>query len=416
MGVGGFQSLISPMKISITEVLIIIYLAACVVGECPRGGPDSIICSGVGLCDVYSRCQCSDGFEGPACELRTCPSGEAWSSPYGVRGPYAYEFRSGVHEDAVCSARGICDGRLGHCICQYGFEGAACERMSCPRGKADESSTPGHIATCSGHGLCTNLERLASEFNYWDFPRPNYNSPWDKEKVYGCLCHAGYTGYDCSLRECSVGDDPLFRNRGVKADFKRPDFQAWRDTDTTQYLAQNSRDHGTTQHAAQNSEDHVVSDYSASDRKYKSGIELLNEPLTNEVQLIYCQAVSGWFTLRLADRVSGHIAADATPIQVEAALMELKVGPLEVTFTNPDARTACGGYGGGSGGGGGGGKGAQRYVDNVISVEFLTLTGRDARMAAFTGDTSVPPLEVEESRFLNGAGASVSLAHGVQVH
>ena len=180
------------------------------------------MCSGRGICDVFSRCQCSDGFEGPACELRVCPSGEAWSSPYGLRGPYEYDFRD-VHSDAVCSSRGICDRSTGRCDCQYGFEGAACERMSCPQGTQQQHQ---HGATtCSGHGLCTNLERLAKEFNYWDFPRPLYTTPWDRKKVYGCLCDVGYSVYDCSLRECSVGDDPLARNRGRPGDFKKSGMQ-----------------------------------------------------------------------------------------------------------------------------------------------------------------------------------------------
>lgn len=36
----------------------------------------------------------------------------------------------------------------------------------------------------------------------------SYNQ-WDAEKMYGCICDLGYTGYDCSLRVCPSGDDPL---------------------------------------------------------------------------------------------------------------------------------------------------------------------------------------------------------------
>ncbi|RLN54834.1 hypothetical protein BBJ29_004388 [Phytophthora kernoviae] len=32
---------------------------------------------------------------------------------------------------------------------------------------------------------------------------------WDADKVMGCQCDPGYTGIDCSLRECPKGDDPL---------------------------------------------------------------------------------------------------------------------------------------------------------------------------------------------------------------
>jgi len=49
--------------------------------ECPAGkimnhtGP----CAGQGECDnATMTCQCYRGFEGPACELRSCPVGKAW--------------------------------------------------------------------------------------------------------------------------------------------------------------------------------------------------------------------------------------------------------------------------------------------------------------------------------------------------
>merc|ERR1711871_1278249 len=34
-------------------------------------------------------------------------------------------------------------------------------------------------------------------------------SLWDADKVFGCACDAGFTGYDCSQRVCPYGDDPL---------------------------------------------------------------------------------------------------------------------------------------------------------------------------------------------------------------
>jgi len=53
-------------------------------------------------------------------------------------------------------------------------------------------------------------------------------------------------------------------------------------------------------------------------------------------------------------------------------------------------------------------------MDNVVAVEFLKLTGRAARMQAFTGgDASVPPVELEDTRALTPYGSAyVSLAHG----
>lgn len=36
-----------------------------------------------------------------------------------------------------------------------------------------------------------------------------YETPWEADHWFGCLCDDGYTGYDCSLRTCADGDDPL---------------------------------------------------------------------------------------------------------------------------------------------------------------------------------------------------------------
>lgn len=99
--------------------------------------------------------------------------------------------------------------------------------MSCP------SAVPGVSGGCSGHGRCLNMKRLAQEtrFNgvlandpYNQFyptsdnveppPTISYgldtNSPytWDAQRIHGCLCDPGYTGFDCSLRLCPQGDDP----------------------------------------------------------------------------------------------------------------------------------------------------------------------------------------------------------------
>jgi hypothetical protein len=444
--------------------------------ECPRGVNDEI-CSGRGMCDIHSRCHCNAGvdrahFEGPACEFRTCPSGDAWTSPAaGVAAPLSSSaattgirnaaanappplFDGDVHgTKAVCSERGLCDPQTGRCECQFGFEGAACERMSCPEGtplvahSSASSSTRGRRArrtVCSGHGTCTNMERLAKEFNFWDFPRPSYSAPWDKDKVYGCLCDEGYNGYDCSLLECAVGDDPLASRAASTAtslaDFRRlagdggnhdhaqhhhgfpssssslssiysashPDalyatssssFTAWRDMMTRGHTTANSR-----QVSAWPAALGTNFGFSAADRDYRSaprGSDLFasatadaaassssfssssaaSSPIVNEKQLLYCQASpSGgwfdkglkgadaggrsWFTLRLGTRVSGKILPSFSAREVQLALEEsLHAGPIAVTFSHPGA-PICG----------------LTSADNVATIEFLGIAGRDHRM------------------------------------
>jgi hypothetical protein len=86
-----------------------------------------------------------------------------------------------------------------------GYEGSACERMSCPADPA-----------CSGNGQCLSMALLASyaedngdaaDFTYGD--TPNDPLTWDATKIQGCLCDDGFEGYDCSLMSCPTGDDPL---------------------------------------------------------------------------------------------------------------------------------------------------------------------------------------------------------------
>lgn len=38
---------------------------------------------------------------------------------------------------------------------------------------------------------------------------PNEARTWDGDRVHGCMCDHGYTGYDCSLKTCPTGDDPF---------------------------------------------------------------------------------------------------------------------------------------------------------------------------------------------------------------
>ena len=43
---------------------------------------------------------------------------------------------------------------------------------------------------------------------YPNSPNTYTYANWDAEKVTGCICDEGYTGYDCSIFTCPYGDDP----------------------------------------------------------------------------------------------------------------------------------------------------------------------------------------------------------------
>ena len=73
-------------------------------------------------------CKCEDGFRGPDCSLRECPSGE---DPQG--GPSLEPFDSfgnGGNEYRDCSGRGLCDYSTGLCNCFKGFYGEDCSLQS----------------------------------------------------------------------------------------------------------------------------------------------------------------------------------------------------------------------------------------------------------------------------------------------
>ncbi|KAL7468809.1 hypothetical protein ACHAXS_009040, partial [Conticribra weissflogii] len=173
-------------------------------------------CSSNGICNSpWGTCTCFAGHTGPDCSLRTCPTGPAWSDS-------AISIDS-AHHEAECSNRGKCDRSTGRCICQEGmFEGSACERFVCPNG-------------CSGRGRCVSSRVLAKmadpgakrkdagctsgdicldgACNTRDYgvcrETDEYVLPWEADRWFGCLCDEGYAGYDCSIRTCPEGDDPL---------------------------------------------------------------------------------------------------------------------------------------------------------------------------------------------------------------
>lgn len=98
---------------------------------------------------------------------------------------------------------GTCDRITGECQCIDGFEGAVCDRMSCPgasrtwgEGDDDGVDAGGGISagfSCSGHGQCIVMSMLAEEAlddngvgvdnTYGD--TPNDPLTWDHDMVQG---------------------------------------------------------------------------------------------------------------------------------------------------------------------------------------------------------------------------------------
>lgn len=116
-------------------------------------------------------------------EVEQIASGENVNEPHLVSHVNAHAARE-------CSNKGVCDDITGQCVCDPLFNGLGCERMVCP-------------SDCSGHGRCVSMEQHATLYG------SSYDSVWDHDKIFGCICDEGYTGYDCMLRRCPTGDDPL---------------------------------------------------------------------------------------------------------------------------------------------------------------------------------------------------------------
>jgi hypothetical protein len=204
-------------------------LAGMVVADCPNA------CSQNGACGQYDTCYCHRNWQGADCSEHTCPFGHAHvDSPkgdldmsggalsdrattiltgsevyfYGTTEKYPTGSSNEGHFYMECSNRGTCDRKTGECKCFDGYDGASCQRASCPGGVGGTSDE------CSGHGTCHSIASLVSKTSAADTPL-SYNDAatynlWDAHYTRGCQCDAPYSGYDCSSRQCKTGVDPLY--------------------------------------------------------------------------------------------------------------------------------------------------------------------------------------------------------------
>lgn len=118
-----------------------------------------------------------------------CPRGLAWTDEATATDV--------AHASVECSNRGVCNYATGQCQCEAGYEGLACQRMSC---KDD----------CSGAGTCISMRRNAETVAHLDAQYVyTTGARWDADKIFGCRCDPGADNFDCALRACPLGDDPM---------------------------------------------------------------------------------------------------------------------------------------------------------------------------------------------------------------
>jgi len=213
------------MNKTIATLFAISAFFAVVSAECPNA------CSAHGKCGAYDMCTCFRNWMSNDCSERICqfglahvdtPKGDLDASsgklsgpddivitnnamyPYGTTEQYpavtdidGNVLTNTAHEYRECSNKGICDRSTGTCTCFEGYDGSACQRASCP-------VTAGGV--CSGHGTCESISEISAR----DFG--NIYKLWDEDATMGCVCDGGYTGPDCSQRECKYGFDPYYKD------------------------------------------------------------------------------------------------------------------------------------------------------------------------------------------------------------
>eukprot|EP01039_Chlorochromonas_danica_P006643 gene6643-7343_t len=180
-------------------------------------------------------CMCFRNWQSSDCSERTClfgsaivdtPKGDLDSSgeidppnilvavnnavyPYGTEEMFPemmdsdhHLLSNSAHSYMECSNAGLCNRKTGECECFDGFEGAACQRMTCPGTITSISGTTSQ--PCNGHGQCLTLEKLA------EYDHHSKYKLWSKSSLRGCLCDAGFYGGDCSMRKCKIAVDPMY--------------------------------------------------------------------------------------------------------------------------------------------------------------------------------------------------------------
>lgn len=327
-------------------------------------------CYGSGVClgvEKNFMCECYPGYDGD-CQMRTCPKGLAW-----FHEPRANNIAHDVYIE--CSGVGTCDYFNGKCKCNPGFEGNACERMSCQApsllqaklardSKASITNTTSKSSTsnyfqfhqnieiepaCGYYGgRCLSMQSLGNynlniqkDFNAVSYSlNSNLPSPmtWDSQKIYGCK--ADTYGFFYGDHYVNEAKDFLYG-----AHFQCPSgynrrFLEDEDAILNGFIENNAKSsveihdafvtsHPTTSPTAAPtfapSFNFPRLAPTTSDDTLKSSIN------RREIQTISCIAAGGHFRLKFRGKLTDPIPADATPYELKLYLESLPtVGKVNV--------------------------------------------------------------------------------------
>ncbi len=282
---------------------------------------DVLDCHGNGVClgpEGSFRCECFDGYTGD-CSMRACPRGKAW-----FHEPILNNVAHDV--DVECSNMGVCDRNRGLCLCKAGFEGSACQRMTC-RGQTTEFNT------CGGNGRCRSLRELAShrkdeKVEYVSSTDVNYGN----YSVYGER-YWDMDTWDADMTHGCIGDDYGYY----------PDSQSPLHNITT---ATFFREAGQDEPDQGNLECPYGLDLREYELYLKNGSWVAPDPnedshnQTTSKQRVFCTASAGTFKLNFRNRTTAAIAFDDTAATAAAALGALtSIGKVTVSLIDGSSET-----------------------------------------------------------------------------
>lgn len=296
--------------------------------------PITLECYGLGSCGGLAKnwvCECNADQYGN-CLAKECPKGLAWFNKQTVDDV--------AHDVFVeCSGMGLCNHISGQCECKAGFEGAACERSSCPGGSLVNPEDNGGAAIpsipCNNNGRCLPVATMAryAKNGDLDYFSPPHELPSSNSVVYG-----------------SNPRDPVtwdaWRFQGCIAD----DYGYYPTT-----AAVNGANSATGSTAASHDSNHNITsatgyklskkqcpytyNYAALLNSLHSSDNITANNYTNTVQSLQCIATSGSFTLSFRGAESVAVdAATAVLGDMEFILQSMAtIGLVHVTTSDSTA-------------------------------------------------------------------------------